>query len=367
MQAQNSEQNQKVRKTIYTIYEQHTTHIGNITTIQQFFEEVGLTTFQRKNVVELAWKERSFVEKELMEATPFIGDELTITFKYAQAVIVFLTGEERVRLCKEFWRKDDGRFEKIFCLQPSQEQIFEAGYAFGTFPRRTILVQIGDVRPFSDIAGMHILRFAGTNEDYNLLRARLSLAGCILKDMTFSPEERDEDEYPTPDPRKVFVVHGRNMGAKRAMFRFLESLGLIPIEWGMAVEFAGMGSPYTGKAVAAGIDGAQAVVVVLTGDDLVQLKTSGAKESSLKHLQPRPNVLFEAGMAFSKRRKHTILVQLGDIRPCHDIEGRSIIKLTNKSDLRWELIKRLYNAGCPVDVNGAWHSSGDFDVISCSE
>jgi len=360
---------EKQKRTVYVVYGKNTT--TKINSIQDFLQKEGLTVFHRENIIELAWKAIPvFVGGEPIAATPFVGDMLMVAFKYAQAVIVLLTGEEMVRLCKELQREDDDEFEGLFCPQPTQEQIFEAGYAFGTSPRRTILVQIGDVRPFSDIAGRHVLHFTGTDEDYNLLRTHLILAGCVIradsKASIGSFNVVQEDVHLSPDPQKVFVVHGRDVAAKSAMFKFLRSLKLMPIEWDQAVGLAGMGSAHTGEAAVAGIDKAQAVVVLLAGDDLVQLENPDVMSQSLERPQARPNVLFEAGIAFSRCGDRTILARLGNVRPCRDIEGRSMIKLTNKSTSRGRLIERLVNAGCLVQLNGNWHSAGDFKVHPCS-
>ena len=50
-----------------------------------------------------------------------------------------------------------------------------------------------------------------------------------------------------PDQRAVFVIHGRNLAARDAMFDFLRSLGLVPIEWSQAVRATGRPSPYVGE------------------------------------------------------------------------------------------------------------------------
>ena len=358
---------EKQRRTVYVVYGENTN--TEVSSIKDFLNKEGLMVFHKETIVELTWKAIPFIGGGPIAATPFVGDELTVAFKYAQAVIVLLTGEESVRLCKELQREDDEEIEKTFHPQPTQEQIFEAGYAFGTSPRRTILVQIGDVQPFSDIAGRHVLRFTGTDEDYNLLRARLRLAGCMMgadseASIASFPSTAREDAHKSPDPQKVFVVHGRDVGAKSAMFAFLRSLKLTPIEWDQAVGLTEMGSAYTGEAAVAGIDEAQAVVVLLTGDDLVQLEKPDGVGQLLS--QTRPNVLFEAGIAFSRCRKGTILVRLGNVRPCRDMDGRSMINLTNKSTSRGKLIERLSNAGCLVQLDGNWHSSGNFEARTCS-
>jgi hypothetical protein len=50
--------------------------------------------------------------------------------------------------------------------------------AIGRDPRRTILVELGDVRPFSDIAGRHAVRLDGTPKTRLDLAIRLETAGC---------------------------------------------------------------------------------------------------------------------------------------------------------------------------------------------
>ncbi len=49
------------------------------------------------------------------------------------------------------------------------------------------------------------------------------------------------------DFKTVFVVHGRNMAAREAMFTFLRSIGLKPLEWHQAVSLTGTGAPYIGQ------------------------------------------------------------------------------------------------------------------------
>jgi hypothetical protein len=37
--------------------------------------------------------------------------------------------------------------------------LFEAGLAMGRHPRKTVLVQVGKSKPFSDVDGRHMVRF----------------------------------------------------------------------------------------------------------------------------------------------------------------------------------------------------------------
>jgi len=164
---------------------------------------------------------------------------------------------------------------------------------------------------------------------------------------------------------RVFVVHGRNMLARDAMFTFLRSLGLRPIEWDQAIAMTGKGSPYIGEVLDVAFETGQAVVVLMTPDDIAYLRTEYASGDEDPEVTPkgqaRPNVLFEAGMAMGRDPERTILVELGDIRPFSDVGGRHAIRMSNAADRRKSLAERLKTAGCPVDISGTdWISAGDF-------
>jgi hypothetical protein len=60
------------------------------------------------------------------------------------------------------------------------------------------------------------------------------------------------------------------------MFAFLRAIGLDPIEWSVAVQMTGEGSPYIGQVLDVAFDAAQAIVVLLTPDDIAYLRTEHA-------------------------------------------------------------------------------------------
>ena len=171
---------------------------------------------------------------------------------------------------------------------------------------------------------------------------------------------------PSTETRTIFVVHGRNLAARDALFAFLRSIGLEPLEWNEAVQATGKPSPYTGEILDVAFSRAHAILVLFTPDDEARLREPFWTDSDPPHEtiltgQARPNVLFEAGMAMARDQDRTILVELGDLRPFSDIAGRHTIRLNNTSQLRQELAQRLQAAGCPIDLAGTdWHSAGDF-------
>ena len=167
-----------------------------------------------------------------------------------------------------------------------------------------------------------------------------------------------------PDTRSVFVIHGRNEPARKALFDFLRSIGLKPIEWSQAIAMTGKGSPYIGEVLDAAFGAAQAVVVLQTPDDIAYLHPSltyPEDEDCQPKPQPRPNVLFESGMAMGRYPDRTVMVELGQIRAFSDIHGRHVVRLDNSVSKRQDLADRLKSAGCSVDLSGRdWHSDGDF-------
>ncbi|MDX6439228.1 MAG: hypothetical protein QOF45_1811 [Gaiellaceae bacterium] len=150
------------------------------------------------------------------------------------------------------------------------------------------------------------------------------------------------------------------------MFAFLRSLGLRPLEWSQAVSRTGSATPYVGEILDAAFDGARAVIVLFTPDDVTMLRdefrVDGDPEwESMLTGQARPNVLFEAGMAFGRDDKRTLLVEFGKLRPFSDVGGRHVLRFDGTIGHRQALAVRLRDAGCEVDMDGEdWHTAGDF-------
>jgi predicted nucleotide-binding protein len=176
-----------------------------------------------------------------------------------------------------------------------------------------------------------------------------------------------------PDPKKIFVVYGRNEDARVSLFNFLRAIGLHPLEWTELVKATGKGSPYIGEILEKGFSEVQAVVVLMTPDDLgilrKEFRRAGDPLSETKLTpQPRLNVIFEAGMAFGYCAKRTIVVELGSLRPFSDIAGRHVVRLDNSTEKRQELAQRLLTLGCKVDLSGTdWHKTGNFNIKSNEE
>lgn len=169
------------------------------------------------------------------------------------------------------------------------------------------------------------------------------------------------------DPRRVFLIHGRNRVLADSMANFLRSIDLRPEEWTDLVRQYSKGSPYIGDLLEHAFDVAQAFVVLMTPDESVAL-VDDSGNSRNDGLQARPNVIFEAGMALARDPNRTVIVEVGELRPFSDIAGRHLVRLddadpTDRVARRQDLAQRLERAGCPVVLTGtAWHSTGDFRI-----
>lgn len=110
--------------------------------------------------------------------SPYIGEILDSAFKNAQAVIVLLSPDDQVRLSPELWGDIEDDNEKEFRLQARPNVLFEAGMALGTHHDRTLLVEVGQVKAFSDVAGRHVVRLSNSPDKRNEIAERLRTAGC---------------------------------------------------------------------------------------------------------------------------------------------------------------------------------------------
>ena len=168
--------------------------------------------------------------------------------------------------------------------------------------------------------------------------------------------------------KRIFIIHGRNLEAYREFISFLTSIGLFPIEWEEAVSLTNKPSPYIGEIIDAGFNEAQAIIVLLTPDEKVELDKRLCKttEEEKPRLQARPNVIFEAGASLSKYPQQTIIVRMGKQSIWSDIEGIHTITLRNMPESRQKLVSRLKTAGCSINIDNSslWLYQGNLDICN---
>ncbi len=115
------------------------------------------------------------------QASPYIGEILEAAFSNAQAALVLLTGDDLARLGTRYLKEDGDKIhERQFTPQARPNVLFEAGLALASHPKRTIIVEIGNTRPFSDILGRHVISFSNVTADRLKLANRLRGAGCAV-------------------------------------------------------------------------------------------------------------------------------------------------------------------------------------------
>ncbi|MFF4584117.1 TIR domain-containing protein [Streptomyces sp. NPDC001388] len=172
---------------------------------------------------------------------------------------------------------------------------------------------------------------------------------------------------PSPDvSRNVFVVHGRDEEVRMKMFDLLRLLDLHPLEWEDLVRATGKTAPFLGEVVAAAPAQAQAALVLLTPDDVVQLHPDlrGANEPAYETEptgQPRPNVLIELGMVLMAYPERTLMVEVGALRTISDIAGMNVIRFDGSETAVGKIVERLKLAGCKVNDTGSdWRHTWPF-------
>ena len=132
-----------------------------------FLRAIGLQPMEWRKAIELTGK-----------PSPYVGEILDAAFQEAVAVVVLLTPDDEAKLKDEFLKPHDPNFEKKLTGQARPNVLFEAGMAMGRNPGGVVLVQIGDMRPFSDIGGRHVVRLSNGAESRQELITKLANAGC---------------------------------------------------------------------------------------------------------------------------------------------------------------------------------------------
>lgn len=132
-----------------------------------FLRSIGLQPMEWSKLVQSTGK-----------TMPYITQILDAAFNKAHAVIVLITPDDEARLKEAFRDSNDPPHETTLSGQARPNVLFEAGMAMGRNPEKTIIVELGNTRPFSDVAGLHVVRMDDSSQRRQELAGRLEVAGC---------------------------------------------------------------------------------------------------------------------------------------------------------------------------------------------
>ncbi|WP_329338543.1 nucleotide-binding protein [Streptomyces sp. NBC_01352] len=122
--------------------------------------------------------EWSQAKASLKQGTPYVGDIVMAGMEMSNAAVILLTPDEFVDLHPEL----SGSVRTSADYQARPNVYYEAGIADALDRDRTIIVEVGTVRPFSDVSGRHVIRFDGSQQARLDLRDALRSADLSVDD-----------------------------------------------------------------------------------------------------------------------------------------------------------------------------------------
>ena len=177
---------------------------------------------------------------------------------------------------------------------------------------------------------------------------RALLQSMVKEVRDFWPDEVGgtmRTDRPHDHTKDVFLVHGRDTGAKDEVARFLEKLDLVPL---VLAELPSGGKTIIEKFEAHAEVGC--AVVLLTPDD------TGALRGEESRPRARQNVIFELGFFIGKLgRGRVCVLTKGDPEIPSDYAGVVYIPMDGASQWQMSLIRELKDAELEIDANRAFN------------
>ena len=173
----------------------------------------------------------------------------------------------------------------------------------------------------------------------------------------------------------AFIVHGRDHAALGELQKLVRALGLRLLTFESVANKLDP-NPFIADVVIEGIKQADVALVLFTPDEVAALYTpetgrlskNGAEADT--RWQARPNVIFEAGVAFGSKPHRTLLLSCGaDVRLFSDVSGMHILALQNanaKTTLSARLRQMLPGLPKPsaATLRADNRASGNFTAIA---
>lgn len=234
---------------------------------------------------------------------------------------------EKVTSSREvsFWSNKAASFLKT-AISPDESRNFES------------------LKTFGDEWGQHALRLGHIQGLISKVASEETSTAHI--GTSAAPESSAAaSQIPSPESRKVFVVHGHDNEAKESTARFLEKLGLQPI---ILHEQPSSGRTVIEKFENYASDIAFAVVL-LTPDDVGTVATS---PTNLK-ARARQNVVMELGYFMGRLgRVRVCALHKGGVELPSDYQGVLYIEMDAAGAWKAKLAQEFVQAKLPIELSG---------------
>jgi predicted nucleotide-binding protein len=181
----------------------------------------------------------------------------------------------------------------------------------------------------------------GKERSITILQQAIAALEYAIADASQTTAPESTRAKPKPDLSKVFVVHGHDEGAREAVARFLERLGIKPI---ILHEQANQGLTVIEKIEAH--SEVSFAVVLLTPDDL------GCIKGGTPGPRARQNVVLELGYFIGRLgRKHVCALKRGELEIPSDFGGVVYDQFDDTGGWRQKLATELAAADFNIDWN----------------
>lgn len=128
----------------------------------------------------IAWADAVKLAQRKHGGTPHIDEIVSAGMDEAKAIVIVFTGDDYARLDPEYG-------DERAAPQSRPNVLFEAGMAVAKYRDRTILLQIGPSREFTNISGLYRIEMDGSEDRRRELVKRLEEVGCSVN---AEPEDR---------------------------------------------------------------------------------------------------------------------------------------------------------------------------------
>jgi predicted nucleotide-binding protein len=139
--------------------------------IEDLLRTVGLEPLEWETLVEASGS-----------TAPYLGQLVARAPHLAQATLAVLSPDDIVELHPDMFQDNDLPHERARAGQARPNVLFELGLALMAYPDRTIVIEVGRMRPVADLGGLNVIRFDGSAIGIKKLLDRLKQAGCPVND-----------------------------------------------------------------------------------------------------------------------------------------------------------------------------------------